>query len=172
MAKHQPATSVQGSEPTTPPDDKSSAEQAPARAAPRPAAPRLVRVTVVSNYGRHFPGARIDVTEREYAKFRKDLGEGRFECPVFISDADAETLKSQQRADERAKVKATEVSDERARSGGWADYQRRSLEAVRAERLKQQATQRAALTGEAAQPPSPEDQEAEFRKRVASTRTG
>jgi len=131
-----------------------------------------IRVRVITNYGRHSPGAVIEVSEREYNKFKKPDGEGWFAFGVFISQADEAENERRRKAAEQAKMDAQAKTDERSRTEGWQRYQAESLRRVQAMRIQQQHAQQEALTGLPPAQLSQEQQQAQFRERVATARTG
>lgn len=127
-----------------------------AKETPTPPAEKLIDVKVLRNYGSHVPGATVRVTQREYDRLRApvldDSGDetGRFTYPVLITkEHEAEQETARKRTQEAA-AQAAKKLDERALAPGWADFERRSLEQLRANFVAQQERQAALVTGAAA----------------------
>lgn len=152
--------------------EKTAASSKQPEAAAPASAPKMVRAKIVTNYGRHRPGEWIEVTEREYLKFRKDLGDGKFECPVFISQADIDLLEKMKREAEEARLAAQRPADERARGEGWLEYQREAQRIVEAKRIEEQQQRHAALLGTKPSALTAEQQEEQFRRNIAASRGG
>lgn len=135
-----------------------------------PTAPKMVRARVVSNYGRHIPGALVEVSEAEYSRLRDRDPAGGHRFPVLISQVDADALEAKRRADEeKARAAHAAADTERSTSEGWADYQNRASEELAAKRVEEQRRQQAILTG-APVAEDPETARARFQENVAAGR--
>lgn len=127
-----------------------------AKETPTPPAEKLIEAKVLRNYGSHVPGAMVRVTQREYDRLRApvldDNGDetGRFTYPVLITkEHEAEQDAARKRA-EAAGSTAAKKLDERSLAPGWAEFEKRSLEQLRANFVAQQERQAALVTGVAA----------------------
>lgn len=137
-----------------------------------PAKPKTVLVRLTSNYGGKRTGDFVEVSVREYEKFRKPDGNGFFTFPVMISEVDEKVVEAKRLEEERAAQERAKKADERSTADGWSEYRRRNEELLRASFIAQQKAQHEALTGERDAALSPEEEEASYRQRVAARRTG
>lgn len=95
---------------------------------------KMVRCTVVSNYGAARPGDVITVTEREYNRLRRPrIGEdgepvkGKWTYPVLLSAEHQQKLEEEKRAEEEARARANQSADSATTAKGWADFEREAL---------------------------------------------
>lgn len=130
-----------------------------AKETPTPAAggagEKMIECKVRRRYGNNLPGVKIKVTEREYNRLREPVldndGEptGRFTYPVLIN-AEHEAAEAAAKAKSDADALKRRQDDERGAGPGWADFERRSLEVVRANFATAQQRQAELVTGAAA----------------------
>jgi hypothetical protein len=130
--------------------------------------PEMVRVRVVTNYGRHKPNEWVEMLKADYAKFRLLESQGRHRVVISQADMDVESNEARKAEDER--IKGLKRNDEHR--DGWQKYQQESLARVKASRIQEQKVQMDVVLGSNQEPMTAEQQQAQFRERVAVSRTG
>jgi len=141
-------------------------KQAPAA----PVAPRMVQVTLRQNYGRRLAGQRCEVEPAEYNRLRVASGDGTFTYPVMISDEHLKVEEAAREAADKAALAARRQADvETSTADGWADYQRRAADVLKAQQAEDHKRIAGAMLGKPEEI-DPSKQRAEFEQRVAMGR--